>query len=67
MKLLDLKELTERNPNLNTTKMQEGIAIGERLRQIGFRRASYSLASPYSKTEAARERQEGAMRNKAGR
>jgi hypothetical protein len=66
MKLIDLRALMEQNPNLDATKMQEGLATAERLRQLGFKRASYSLASPYSRAEAARERQ-GQVRNKANR
>jgi len=64
MKPFDFKELMEKNPHLDPATMQESLTTAEQLRQLGFQRANYGLASPYSRTEAARERQ---VRSKAQR
>jgi hypothetical protein len=66
MKLSDLQELMEKNPNLDTATMQESFTTAEQLRQLGFKRANFGLASPYSRTEAARERQ-AQVRSKTSR
>jgi hypothetical protein len=52
MEIPDLKELLEKNPQVDTAQVREVLGAVEELKKRGVARASYNLVSPYRRSTA---------------
>lgn len=51
-KKIDIEDILKQNPQVDPSKLKEGIELSEKLKEMGFTRKGYDLATPEERRKA---------------